>query len=91
MNVRMRAESSTPAMPTTRSRGNPLARYTTWHIASRGFVTGTMMQSGECFTTSAVTDRMMLAFLLSRSSRLMPGLRARPAVMTTMSDPAVSA
>ena len=26
MNVRMRAESSTPAMPTTRSRGNPLSR-----------------------------------------------------------------
>ena len=29
MNERMRAESSTPAMPTTRSRGKPLARYTT--------------------------------------------------------------
>ena len=26
MKVRMRAESSTPAMPTTRSRGNPLSR-----------------------------------------------------------------
>ena len=59
MKVRMRAESSTPAMPITRSRGKPLRRYTAWHIASSGFATGTMMQLGECLTTSEVTAFMM--------------------------------
>ena len=39
MNVRKRAESSTPAMPSTRSRGKPEACIATWHIASSGFVT----------------------------------------------------
>ena len=60
MNVRMRAESSTPAMPMTRSRGKPLSRYTAWHIASSGLATGTMMQFGECLTTCSVTCFMML-------------------------------
>ena len=87
----MRAESSTPAIPITRSRGSPLRRYATCAIASRGLVTGMMMQSGECFTTCSVTLEMIAVFLASRSSRLMPGFRASPAVMTTMSDPAVSA
>ena len=52
MNVRMRAESSTPAMPITRSRGNLLRRYTACDIASSGLATGTMMQFGECLTIS---------------------------------------
>ena len=87
----MRAESRIPAIPTTRSRGNPLTRATTWHMASKGLVTGMMMQSGDAATTARVTSRMMLAFFCNKSSRLMPGLRASPAVMTTRSDPAVSA
>ena len=60
MKVRMRAESSTPAMPMTRSRGNLLNRYTAWDIASSGLATGMMMQFGECFTISAVTSCMIL-------------------------------
>ena len=59
-NVRMRAESSTPAMPITRSRGNLLRRYTACDIASSGLATGTMMQFGECLTISAVTSCMIL-------------------------------
>ena len=39
------------------------------------------------FTLSA-TDVTILALVLSRSSRLMPGLRAMPAVITTTSLPA---
>ncbi len=60
MKVRMRAESSTPAMPITRSRGNPLSRYTACDIASSGLATGTMIVLGECLTTSAVTSCMIL-------------------------------
>ena len=61
INARMRAESSTPAMPITRSRGKPLSFSTAWHIASSGLATGTMMQLGEYFTTCSVT-----AFIMSR-------------------------
>ena len=60
MNVLMRAESSTPAMPMTRSRGNLLRRNTACDIASSGLATGTMMQFGECLTISAVTSCMIL-------------------------------
>ena len=48
MNVRNRALSSTPAMPSTRSRGNPDAAIATWHIASSGLVTMIRIASGEC-------------------------------------------
>ena len=91
MNVRKRAESSTPAMPSTRSRGKPDASRATWHIASSGFVTMIRIASGEWRTACSTTDRTIPAFLASRSSRLMPGWRARPDVTTTMSEPAVSA
>ena len=47
MKVRKRALSSTPAMPITRSRGNPDASIATWHIASSGFVTTMRIASGE--------------------------------------------
>ena len=89
MKVRIRAESRMPAIPITRSRGKPLRRYTAWHIASSGLATGTMMQSGECLTTCSVTAFMMPKLTLSRSSRLMPGLRGTPDVMTTTSEFAV--
>ena len=56
----MRAESSTPAIPMTRSRGNPLSRYTAWHIASSGLATGTMIAFGEYLTTCSVTAFMIL-------------------------------
>ena len=55
MNVRKRAESSTPAMPITRFFGN----FETWnavqHMASSGLVTSTRIALGECFATCSVT------------------------------------
>ena len=41
--------SSTPAMPTTRSRGNFETVFATWHIASSGF---------ETITSTAFFDRL---------------------------------
>ena len=56
------------------------------------------MQLGEYLTTCSVTAFMMPKFTLSRfrlmprrSSRLMPGLRGTPDVMTTTSEFAVCA
>ena len=57
MNVRNRAQSSTPAMPITRSRGKPDASSATWHIASSGLVTTMRIASGECFAACSTTDR----------------------------------
>ena len=47
--------------------------------------------SGEWRTACSTTERTIPAFFARRSSRLMPGWRARPEVTTTMSEPAVSA
>ena len=92
MNVRMRAESSTPAMPMTRSRGNFAQLVDRLRTSRRaGSPPATMMQFGEYFTTCSVTACMILKFTFSRSSRLMPGLRGTPDVMTTTSELAVSA
>ena len=91
MNVRKRAESSTPAMPSTRSRGKPEARIATWHIASSGLVTTIRTASGDCEADASTTALTMPAFFASRSSRLMPGWRANPEVTTITSEPAVSA
>ena len=49
------------------------------------------MASGEPGTTWSITARMIAAFFPRRSIRLMPGWRGNPAVITTMSEPAVSA
>ncbi len=46
---------------------------------------------GEAATAFATTSLMILKFVFSKSSRLIPGLRAIPAVITTMSEFAVSA
>ena len=78
-------------MPMTRSGERPLVSSATWHIASSGFVTMIKIASGECEMACWTTLRTMPAFFASRSSRLIPGCRARPDVTTTMSEPAVSA
>ena len=90
MNKRRREESSTPAMPMTRWRGNPLISAAREVISSSGFVTTMMMAPGEAGAICSTTLRMMAAFLPSRSIRLMPGCRGNPAVITTTSEPAVS-
>ena len=46
--------------------------------------------SGEDCRTCSETDLTIPAFVLSRSSRDIPGLRAMPAVMMTMSESTVS-
>ena len=79
-----------PAMPTTRWRGNSDVSSATWHIASSGLVTQMMIESGERSATSRVTPPTISRLAASRSSRLIPGLRGRPEVITTMSDPEVS-
>ena len=47
--------------------------------------------SGLVFLISSATEPTILALVASRSSRLMPGLRGMPAVITTTSLAAVSA
>jgi hypothetical protein len=77
-------------MPITRSRGNPVASLATQHMTSSGLETTITMALGELRLMFSPTDFTMPALVLSRSSRLMPGLRAMPAVMTTRSDISVS-
>ena len=87
MNQRMRAESRTPAMPKTRSRGSPETRRATSHMASSGFETMIRIASGEPGRTLRTTSATMPSLVATRSSRLIPGLRGTPAVITTTSDP----
>ena len=91
MKKRRRAESRTPAIPRTRSRGNPLRSAARKVISSSGFETTIRMAVGEPGTTLDTTSVMIAAFFPNRSIRLMPGCRGNPAVITTMSEPAVSA
>jgi hypothetical protein len=77
-------------MPTTLFPGNPDRFQATYVIASMGFVTTIYMQSGEYSDVPETTFVTTSAFAAKRSSRLMPGFLGKPAVMTTMSDPAVS-
>jgi hypothetical protein len=90
MNVEKRAVSRIPAIPNTRSFGQPLTFFATWHIASSGFETTIRIASGDCATACSVTEPTIFSFVVTRSSRLIPGDRGRPAVMTTTSEPAVS-
>ena len=59
-------------------------------MASSGFETTTRIESGEAATTFSVTSRTIFSFVVTRSSRLIPGPRGSPAVMTTTVEPAVS-
>ena len=90
MNVEKRAVSRMPAMPNTRSFGQPETFFATWHIASSGFETTIRIASGLCATTFSVTSLTIFSFVATRSSRDMPGERGRPAVTTTTAEPAVS-
>ena len=65
--------SRIPAIPKTRSRGQPETLFATWHIASSGFETTIRIASGEAPTTFAVTSVTIFSFVVTRSSRLMPG------------------
>ena len=58
-------------------------------MASSGFETTITVAFGACVFTPCATCFMMPRLVFSRSSRDMPGLRARPAVMMTRSAPAM--
>jgi hypothetical protein len=73
MNVRKRAVSRTPACPNTRSFGRPETFFATWHIASSGLETTTMIASGDCATACSVTEPTIFSFVVTRSSRDIPG------------------
>ena len=90
MKVEKRAVSRIPAIPKTRSFGQPETFLATWHIASSGFETTTTIASGLAAATCSVTEPTIFSFVCTRSSRLIPGWRGRPAVITTTSEPAVS-
>ena len=90
MNVRKRAVSRIPAWPKTRSFGKPETLLATWHIASSGFERTTIVQSGLWPMICSVTEPTIFSFVVTRSSRDIPGERGRPAVITTTSEPAVS-
>ena len=46
--------------------------------------------SGLCAITFSVTSLTIFSFVVTRSSRDIPGERGRPAVITTTLEPAVS-
>ena len=84
MKAAKRAESSTPAWPITRLCGKPVMLWQRVTIASSGLeMTMTKDFGAYCLMPSA-TCVMILELTAIRSSRLMPGLRGRPAV--TMHD-----
>ena len=65
-------------MPKTRSFGKPETFFATWHIASSGFETTIGSRPANARATSPVTEPTIFSFVVTRSSRLMPG-RARHA------------
>src|ERR1043166_8683694 len=60
-------------------------------MTSSGLLTTMTVALGACFLRLSQTPPTMPALVLRRSSRLMPGLRAMPLVMTTRSLPATAA
>ena len=59
-------------------------------MASIGLAKTMKTAFGEAFAAAVATSRTMPALMLSSSSRVMPGLRGSPEVMTTTSEPLVS-
>ena len=74
-----------------RSRGSLpifIARYA---IVSSGLVRTMKIASDEYLRALRVASLTILALMVRRSSRLIPGLRGTPAVITTISEPFVAA
>ena len=85
-----RAVSSTPAWPSTRSFGKPVASCASAVISSSGFDTTMTTAFGAYLAMFSLTERTIFELTSSRSIRLMPGLRGRPAVITTTSEPSMA-
>ena len=78
-------------MPRTRVTGKHETLHARYVMTSSGLVTQSKTASGDAATACEMTLSTIVRLAASRSSRVMPGLRGRPAVTTTTSDPAVSA
>ena len=74
----------------TRWAGKPVTFHATYTMASSGLLTTMTIALGAYSLTFCATCLTMPVFTEIRSSRLMPGLRGRPAVITTTSEPAMS-
>ena len=91
MKVRKRAMSRQPACPTTRRGGKPVFFQAVYTIASSGFDTMINVASGLTLPICVLTAPTIFTLVSTRSSRLMPGLRGKPAVMMTRSLSAAAA
>ena len=67
-------------MPNTRSFGKPVTSFIAQTIASSGLLTTITIASGELSRMPCATCLMIPRFVFNKSSRLIPGLRASPAV-----------
>ena len=79
-----------PAWPMTRCDGKPDTLAASAVISSSGLDTMISTASGAYLATFSTTFLTILALTSIRSIRLMPGLRASPAVTTTMPEPAIT-
>ena len=82
--------SRIPAWPKTRCFGKPDTFFATWHIASSGFDKTIITAFGRAGHDLLGHLFTILSFVCTRSSRLIPGDRGSPAVITTTSEPAVA-
>ena len=77
-------------MPTTLAWGSPEASRNAHTMASRGLVIQMTKAFGQYLPMPSPTDCMTRVLIPIRSSRLMPGLRATPAVTMTTSAPRIA-
>ena len=78
-------------MPTTLLAGRPDFSFSTQTIASSGLVMQMTKAFGQLVLMPSATVAMTPAFLPMRSSRDMPGVRGKPAVMITTSASLIAA
>ena len=78
-------------MPTTRCFGKPVRCFMRVTMASSGLVSTMTKAAGACVRMLSATVPTILALMPRRSSRLIPGLRATPAVTMQTSAPRMSA
>ena len=76
-------------MPITRLRGSPRLLSVRYAMVSIGLETIMKIQLGEYSNALLATALTIPAFTPIRSSRVMPGLRGIPDVITTTSESAV--
>lgn len=88
---RRRDESSTVPEPMTCPSGRPEIFSAACVMTSTGLVTSIRTASGDCSTIPGTIFFISSTVLPARSMRVSPGCCFAPAVITTMSEPAVTA